>query len=248
MYLIYLDEAGSPKQSDSSNQYVLSAFIVHESKKFKIVDDVCELKRKYFPDNDPNDVEFHMKDLAHHNGIFKQLGLEKEKMLIKEIGELIQRSDCTLITVAIKKTNLWGNMAEKVSELAMKFLFERICLFLNDNNAIYRNNSQFGILMLDSVNKQVDNKTRTQITGMIENGTEYNSSEYFIDQPLFVQSCNDHIMQLADYVAYCMRRRMMKFEDGNKANYEMYRKITDNFQSKYLRNGKDGIGFKIYPD
>lgn len=103
MYFIYLDEAGSPSQSDSSNEYVLSALIVHESKKFKIISQVCDLKRKYFSRFDPSEIELHMKHIAHHNGVFKELGLEREKELIKDIGRLIQNIDCTLIAVVIKK-------------------------------------------------------------------------------------------------------------------------------------------------
>jgi len=247
MYLIYLDESGSPDLADDSPYYVVSALIINEKEIFKVRDLVCNLKRKYFPDADPNEIEIHMKDLAHHRGVFKDLGLENERKLIREIGDLIPLTNCTLTTVCMNKAALYGDHKEHVLEFALKFLFERVCTFLDEYSGIERHRPEFGILMLDSISPQMDNKIRIQMMGLIKNGTEYRRSEYFLDQPMFVRSCDDHIMQLADYASYCMKRRIMGELDKNEDNRKMYREITDKLQPRFLAYGKKGLGLKIYP-
>jgi len=72
-----------------------------------------------------------------------------------------------------------------------------------------------------------------------------NAVKAFIENPIFVDSSCRHLSQLADCVAYCIRRYYRSAEADPRERETFFRII----ESKLLKNGNKsaGYGLKIFP-
>jgi hypothetical protein len=247
MYLIYIDESGKPSFNDPEN-FVLVSLAVHESVWKDADERVRSVKEKYFP-KDPDSVEIHATEIIDHVGPYKNMPLEKRLNLIRDALAIIGDIDCTINAVVIRKNKLCPGV--EVEYMASDFLFERICMFLNGINSARStsgHHEEYGLMMLDSSAPKHDNKTREKIRQLLKKGTEYNSSRFLIEDPIFVDSKERNLSQLADLVAYCIRK---EYRDGQKEEeirtyHEFFKMIEPKFRSspsgKYI-----GYGLKVYP-
>jgi len=168
------------------------------------VDDVKRLKKKHFPNRDPRDVELHAIDILNHKKAFKSMTVPVRLEILTDVIDLITGIDCTIISVLIKK-DLIQNKKLDPNMIAIEFLFERICYFLDVKNRDNVENGRFeeyGLMLFDSVNDKYDNKIRAKLRLLFESGTKFEKNNYLIEDPLFVNSEYRHLSQLADCVAY----------------------------------------------
>jgi len=189
-------------------KYIISALIINEKDWVSIDNAVEEIKTRFFPDVDPLYLELHAKEIVHRAKIFSKLSHEAKYRLLREVYELIGRSDCFIIAIIIDKDQvhdkgldleLWG----------MRFLFERLNMALSQKNRALASSGkdpQYGMMFIDSVSPPMDKHLRHRIQQFYRDGTFYVTNEMLIEDPMFIRSEWIHMCQLSDHIAYCLKR------------------------------------------
>jgi len=248
MFLIYMDESGKPYFSDKEN-YILAGFCIHENSWQTIDNEVKKLKIKYFQNLNPDNIEFHVKEISQGEGLYKKMNLKQRMKILDELYTLISKLDCTLIAVLIDKTKAYSNKFD-VDYWGLKLLFERFCIYLEkENKKKIANGSptECALLLIDSVNNKYDLKIRKKLLPWIRKGTEYHTNYYIIEDPIFITSSFRSMSQLADSIAYCIRR---KYRPSTKTLDKYFDKFYSTILPKFDtdRNGNIiNAGLKIFP-
>lgn len=244
VYLAYVDESGKPDMRDQSEEFVLSAIVVNETNWRSVDKEVRKLKKRYFPEKNPDEVEIHMKTLAHHGPPFNVLSLKMQKELIYDIAGLISNIDCTIVSVVVLKRKVKPKDQEGIQDRALTLLFEKVhhCLLQSNRS---KGHKEMGLIFFDSVNPSFDNKIRSKVHPMILQGTGNVRNRYLIEDPVFVESSYRALGQLADFISYCVRRKYMTVK--NEESARIYAEVFSRLRSKFLFNGEEGKGVIIVP-
>ena len=197
MYLIYVDESGTPNIKDSEN-FVLGAIIINEDRWFEVDKRVKELKEKYFSGRADN-VEIHMCDIVHRKDYFSKLQSAERIEIIKDILELIKKIEMRTVYIVIKKQNLLKNI--NIRYWAYEFLFERVCYQLKDMND-GKEKIEYGLLLFDSISKKRNAEIWEIVSKLLKEGGWYEQNRHLIDGPIFSESHIRSPLQLSDCVAY----------------------------------------------
>ncbi|WP_400233385.1 DUF3800 domain-containing protein [Methanomethylophilus alvi] len=250
MFITYIDESGKPDWNHPEQEFALAALIINEREWVSIDRKVRGLKQKYFPEINPETIEFHATEIFHHKHVFKDLSLDVRINIFEDILRIISESNCTLCCTIINKSLINDKVGTDVNSLATKFLFERICFFLDTENGSNMANGrpeEYNLLMFDSVNPTYDNKVRKMIRVFSANGTGYEHNRYTIEDPIFVNSSYRHLSQLVDCAAYTIHRKFRHTD--NEKDSALFDRFYDLLLPALLkRNGKiEGYGIKIYP-
>lgn len=250
MYLTYIDESGKAERTDPEQEYVLASLTINESAWKDVDGRVRGLKQKYFPNSIHDDIEIHATDIFNHKRAFKNMSLEKRLAVFADVMTIVSEIDCSLSAILIRKDELKSKTLE-IDTYTLELLFERLCYYhsmANGENRMKGKDEQYGILMIDSVNSKYDNKVRTKIRSLFENGTKYVKNRYLIEDPIFVDSSYRHLSQLVDCVAYCIRRNFRKVE-ADERERETFEAFFKMIEPKLLKNESksEGYGLKIFP-
>ena len=208
LFLTYIDESGKPNYNDAENEYVLAAITIHESEYRHVERELSKVKLSYFPEMDPMEVEIHATDIISRKGIFHEMDLSKRLQLFKDVLNTLSKFKCTVNCVLIRKDFVKGRVTD-VDSVAYKYLFERLCMThheLNKKLSWREHYSQFGILFMDSIQPKYDEKIKARVRNMILDGTEYIDNEYIIEDVVFVDSRYRAMSQIADCIAFVVRR------------------------------------------
>ncbi|MGI0013244.1 MAG: DUF3800 domain-containing protein [Nitrososphaera sp.] len=210
MFLAYVDASGRPSFVDAEN-FVLASLVTHESNWQLIDNGVKKIKISHFPNLPDSEVEFHVKDMMNRHGIFKNLTWDKIYQILDDVFDFVGAAETpvSIIGVLIDKTKLRKN---KDAELwAHRLLFERINRHIERCNKAKIEQGQsaqeVGMMITDSEGETKDQKLRKKLHHMLKEGTLYNNLEYLIEDPLFTDSKWRNMSQLADCVAYAIRKR-----------------------------------------
>ena len=71
-----MDASGKHLDKDPEN-HVLNSVTVHKSDQDHMNKQIDKIKQKYFPNLNPDDIEFHATEMIHHLGIFKKMKTQK---------------------------------------------------------------------------------------------------------------------------------------------------------------------------
>jgi len=244
VYLTYIDESGKPERTHPENEFVLAALSINESEWKRMDRSVTGLKQKYFPDRDPESVEFHTSEIIHHRGVFKPLSLETRLMIIEDLLKVVSEIDCHISSVVVYKDKI-TNPESDIGMFSMRPLFECLCRFhdhANSENA--DDDEEYGILLIDSVDKKYDNKLRVKVRGLCQKGSGRIKNRYLIEDPIFVESKYRHMSQLADCVAYCIRKKF-RSGPGDPLDTETFEKFYGIIEKRI--SGCKGCGIKLFP-
>ncbi len=252
MFLIYLDSSGSPNFKDKEN-YVLASVIINESYWEYIDNNIQEIKRKRFPNLLDSEIEIHVKYMTSKKGIYEKMTWEQIYTVLEDIFNFITdyNTNLTLIAVLIDKSIMEKD--QDIETWAYTLLYERINRYIEkeNNRRILDWNTQYGITIIDTAgSKKSDQKLFTKLFPMLKKGTFFSDLEYLIEEPLFTDSKWRNLSQIADCVAYCIRK---KFRTSK--NITFHDKHWDRFFNKIkkkLDRGRDGqymgCGLKIFPE
>ena len=249
MYIVYVDESGKPDLSDSEN-FVLSAVIINESEWFGVHGKVVELKEKWFPKAEPEEIELHTSDIVSGNRSYYSMKVERRFEFLGGVYELIANSPIDLVSVVIVKDRIKKKRFD-VEAWALRFLYERLSLYLIGANRDIETTSghaEFGIMFMDSVGAEWDRRVREKMTKYLRKGTMYvGETEYLIEDVLFVESHLRSLSQLADNVAYCVRRKLRSSDTWKDQYFEGF---FDTIAERFVKdeNGDyEGWGLKVFP-
>jgi len=244
VYLSYIDESGKPDRTDSENEFVLAALSINECEWRRIDKMVTDLKLKYFPDRDPDSFEFHTTDIISHRGAFKSLSIDIRLNIIEDLMTVIAQMDCHISSVLIRKDKV-KNQTLDIGMFGMKLLFDRLCHLHNQINAgKLREEEEYGLLLIDSVDPKYDNKLRIKIRELCKKGSGCTENRYLIEDPIFVDSKYRHMSQLVDCAAYCIRKKHndKMTNPKDKETFERFYKIIE--ERMFVHNGHD---IRIFP-
>lgn len=249
MFLAYLDASGRPSFDDAEN-FVLASLITNECNWQLIDNGVKKIKIDHFPNRPDSEVEFHVKDMANRHGLFSTLTWDQVYAILDDIFDFIGNADTplTIIGVLINKQKLWkGKDAET---WAYRLLLERINRYVErqNKNSTVQSPREYGMMITDSEGETKDQKLRKKLHQMLKEGTLYNKLDYLIEDPLFTDSKWRNMSQLADCVAYAIRKqyRSNNTSSIHTTNWSRYySKIEPKFDSPY--GSFVGYGLKIFP-
>ncbi len=218
MKLIYIDESGNTgTRSDDTLQpyHLIAALAVDDCIVRDIENDIRTLGLKHFSEVSRNtDFEFHGYEIHKGKGrYFSKLKVEQRIEIMDDLLNIIKSYNLQIIYTIINKQ---ANKAKlHPHQLAFLFLIECIEDYLIKENSL-------GLLVADE-NRDIEQRLiddlerfKTIDTGFGDRPTKI---DHIIDSLHFVKSHNNHLIQLADVVAYVLLRgKRVKEELG-----EMYR-------------------------
>jgi hypothetical protein len=172
MYLLYVDESGTPYQSDKGQYYGLSTVIINDED-WKIIDNAIEdLKKRH------SIREIHTREIYLLTRAYSHLTDANARSILGDVFSLIASINVKLISVIIDKRRFFSLFQYDDPEyIAWKFIFERmdICIDrLGSSKKYYEN----GIVIMDAKDNNRDNNIRNYLKTFRTSGTEYATLAY----------------------------------------------------------------------
>ncbi len=235
MYVIYLDESGTPNGwNNNQDHFVIGGIAIHESHIQQLSEAINKVQTKYFPDISVP-IKFHATDInSGANRFRRELTKPQLQMLLNEVYDIIANAeyqDVVLFGTAMHITSVHN------SEQALRDTFEdmvqRINTFLVRLNRA--GDTQNGLLIIDRAS-YTETKYRTLISEFRQSGTQYGYLGNIVDIPYFSQSEDTRLLQLADFCAYAVFRYYERGDD------QFLNKILHRFDRRSVDfHGVDGI-------
>lgn len=249
MFLAYLDSSGRPTFTESEN-FVLAGIITGERNWQTIDNGMKGIKLNRFPALPDSEVEIHAKDMLNHSGIYRTMSWDDIYAVFDDAFDFVAspQTDLAIIGVVIDKAKLYKD--KDIETWGYRLMFERLSRFIERQNTKLLATgfpNEYGIMILDSEGEVKDQRLRSKLFGMLRKGTYYSKLDYLIEDPLFTDSKWRNLSQLADCVAYCIKKH---YRTGNRpslhtAHWNDYTKIEtklDTPDGSYM-----GFGIKIFP-
>lgn len=206
MYLLYVDESGSPY--GNTEHYVLGGVAVFERQTFYLSQQVDEIQDRYFPGH-PDVIEFHASDLwAGRVAPWSGLTWQEKSSITLDLLKVVANANepgLALFGVAMKKTDF---PHDDPVEKALEQLIIRFDQFLS--RRYYAGDNQRGLMIFDDCHYQ--QRIQTLMTEFTRAGTRFGRIRNYCDIPLFTPSSATRMLQLADLTAYSIFRR---YESGD---------------------------------
>jgi Protein of unknown function (DUF3800) len=198
MYLLYVDESGSPDGHDSKH-FVLGGIAAFETQPYWLNLKAEQVATYYFPSG--SFVEFHAQELAAHmvepwHSMPTALRNEIADRIFEVIGA--SRKEVVLFAVALEKSFTSDPVAVAFEELCNRF-----DLFLS--RLRFQKNEQKGLLVFDET--RYEGRLQKLLSEYRTLGTRFGKLKNLADIPLFTDSKSTRMLQLADFIAYAVYRR-----------------------------------------
>ncbi len=204
MYLLYLDDSGSPGNIHEG-YFVLGGVCVPETSARWLAHELEKLAESILPDS-PQDVEFHAAEIfSGKKAPWNQIKDKSRRIqIIRDVLCVINNAyqDTVLFAYAIHKASF---PAEDPVIMAYEDLASRFNIYVEKNMST-PDCPQHGLIILDKSSyetglqslaitiRRSGNRWGQQLRGLIE-------------VPLFVDSVAARLIQLADHIAYAVYRR-----------------------------------------
>jgi hypothetical protein len=226
MKLIYIDESGNTgTRSDDILQpyHLIAAMVVDDSVVRAIENDIRMLGLKHFGEVSRNtNFEFHGYEIHKGKGrYFSKLKIEQRIEIMDDLLEIIKNYNLKIIYTLINKL---ANTAKlHPHQLAFLFLIELIEDYLIKEESL-------GLLIADE-NRDIEQRLIDDLERFktVDTGFGYRSTkvDHIVDSLHFVKSHNNHLIQLADIVAYVLLRGKKVKKDLNRA-YWQHKRLVEN--------------------
>jgi hypothetical protein len=201
MYVLYLDDAGSPA-NPNEQYFVLGGVCVYEAQVEWFGRELDKLA-SLFNAAEPDAVEFHASAIfSRRESPWRELSGDEARGTLKSVLKLVSESyDSTrLFACAIEKRSYPG---QDVVEMAFEDLCQRFDLFLGRLRAL--GDPQKGMIVLDRSTRETSIQKLSQ--SLRKSGTQWGILRNIADTPFFVDSRASRLVQIADHVAYSVFRR-----------------------------------------
>jgi hypothetical protein len=199
MYLLYLDDAGSPG-SPGEDYFVLGGISVYEAQVDWFGRELDKLASPF--DNSPEDVEFHAPSIfSRRPPPWKSIGIDGARGVIESVLKVAEASYETigLFACAIQKKSF---PHYEPLELAFEDLCQRFDYFLSRRRQ--QGDQQRGMIILDRTTRETSLQRLSREFRKV--GTRWGPLKNIADTPFFVDSKASRLVQLADHVAYAVFR------------------------------------------
>lgn len=205
MYLLYLDDSGSPLNLQEQ-YFVLGGLSVPENSVLWLSEEIEKLAAEVNPD-DPREVEFHAADEFGQKGIWKNLlqTRDERKGMLKTVLSVLDRDRFESLAVFACAVHKKSYPSEDPVQLAFEQLSSRFDFYVRRQN-YERGEKQRGIIILDETSYETS--LQNLAAQFRKEGTRWgNRLQTLSEVPLFVSSKASRIIQLTDHIAYSVFRR-----------------------------------------
>jgi hypothetical protein len=230
MHLLYLDHSG--EVSDPNQFYMVMAGIACFERQTHWLSAELEKIAGRFNPADPASIELHANPMITGNHGWKAYPVADRRSAVLDALHVAARSHHSNVLFGICKDKRAGKSNDLISEV-----FEEICNRFDRylGRLHKRNNTQRGIIVFDKASYE------TKIQGLAINfrtiGHSWGVIRNLSEVPLFLDSKASRLIQLADLIAWAIRR---KFEKGDSTYFDV---IAHRFDNEGGRNH----GFQHYP-
>lgn len=200
MYLLYLDDAGSPGNV-KEEYFVLGGICVFETQVDFLSRELDKLATPY--SKNPEDVEFHASVIfSRREEPWKRLSADDARGVLKSVLKVAAESyeTAALFACAIRKQDF---PQHDPVELAFEDLCQRFDIFLQRKKQQGEQNR--GVVILDRTTRETSLQRLSR--EFRKTGTRWGSLKHITDTPFFVDSKASRLVQIADHVAYAVFRR-----------------------------------------
>ncbi|MEM9449791.1 MAG: DUF3800 domain-containing protein, partial [Cyanobacteria bacterium P01_E01_bin.6] len=238
-YRLYIDEVGNSDLNASTNsnhRYLsLSGLVIKTSQILSIQGIVEELKNKYFPSGDGQQIILHRKELMRATYPFHSLkDIQTRNSFNSDLLEILSRLEYRLITVVIdklehkQKYSVW---TAHPYHYCMEVMLERYVRWLSQIHSC-------GDVLAESRGKQDDKKLRNSFKRIFSRGTRYGNPIDFqkrltsSELKLANKQKNHAGLQIVDLLAHPSYRNMKFEREGTPSKDDFGTKIVS-----ILKNG-----------
>ncbi len=209
MFFLYVDSSGQTKMNRNSHDsklYILSGVIVPEKDWKTIEENITTLKKKIFPDLNPERWELHAYEIWNSEGFFAnksmRINFAKKQRIFSNVIDLICNSEITLINVVIFKNKMqdWHIMDSPLKQ-SWTFLVKNFEHFLK----LQQNKFNNGLIISDSSQKVPESEISEAVQKLTMNGP-LQCAKHVIECPIFMESRLHNLIQLADMIAYIISK------------------------------------------
>lgn len=212
MYLLYLDESGSP----DSHNFVVAGIAVHETSVQWATNALDTLQRQYFPGM-LGSVQFHAAPLRGNpqhrvEEPFDQLDPATRHQLLDSLYEVAQHIYGRFFAVVVEKAYLY--QGEDPYERALEEILSRFDLYLN---RLYResgNRNKGIVVVADSSYRE---RLETVARQFVTEGTRWRALRDVLDIPVFTLAKHNRLLQIADLIANTVYGR---YEHGHARQFD----------------------------
>ena len=212
MYLLYLDESGSP----NARHFVLAGVAIHETVIHWATDALDNLQSEYFPGL-AESVQFHATALRGNpthrvDPPFDCLSREIRSEILDRIYEIARSIRGTFFAVVVEKSAL--PEGADPYEKAMAEMLARFDRFINRR---YRQRGQRNKGMVIIATSPQQRPLADAVRQFVNQGTRHGPIHNILDIPAFTLSRHNRLLQIADLVANTVYGR---YENGHAAQFD----------------------------
>ena len=222
MYLLYLDDAGTP-ENPHEKHFVLAGIAVFERQAYWLQNSL-EQFASTFGHPTPGNLEIHGSVIHSGRGWWRKMRSRQDRRAV--INEGLKAAQ----DLAHYQWRLFGVVVDKKAvfpEDPVEYAFEQISsrfnLFLRRMHL--RGDTQRGLIVLDKSKSDQENRLQSLAFDFRNFGNRWGTMTNLADVPFFVDSRATRCIQYADLVSYAMWR---KYEENDS---EFFRLIENWFDS-----------------
>jgi hypothetical protein len=217
MYLLYADESGA--LTDPNQQFfILAGVAVFERHTHWIEEKLIDIAKRFKPE-EPFDIEFHGSPMRSGKDDWRGIPPTDRLNAAKDVLSVCKEKNLKIFASVIDKRCASGI---DILEVSFEQLSSRFDMYLR---RFYhqKNNRQRGLMILDksSTEIRIQNLSRS----FKFDGHRWGKLKNFSEVPLFIDSKASKLMQLADMIAFALKRHYADNDD------ELYNIIKDCFDN-----------------
>ena len=212
MYLLFLDESGTPPRPEKARgrYMVLGGVIIPEGAWVAVKNELSRIKKKYKVTGEVKWKFFGTGSKREDNNLSHLSNPEKDLFRADVFDIMTSRKSikllCCVTSIEAAYRMETVKNQDDIYSLTYKGISERFQYFLQDASRVI-GQSQYGMIISDHRMQQDDDKLRARHHDMIDNNTKYTSDyKNIIETVLFSPSHVSPGLQLADMVAGAVHR------------------------------------------
>lgn len=207
MQILYIDASGDPGVYDHHNSkyYIIGGVSFSEKDWLLLVEKFNSVVTKYFPPN--NLLEIHSKDLFAGHKPFDKID---HKKLVADLISFLQSAHVTLFGIAIHKDEFLLQNLGTPTDIVTRSVEEIVSRF----HIFLQNRKEMGIVVSDTSAEGFDTRIRDLYEYFKRQGTHFVTLNRIIDTIFFTPSQTAMGIQLADFVAYAIKRHCADKDDS----------------------------------
>lgn len=253
MLIAYVDESGIPSFKENDN-FVLSCIIIEDDHWSRLDKSIFQIKRKYYPKLNPDEIEFHASEIIRGRREHKTLTVQDRYKVLNEIYSLISQEELVILNVVINKSKIYNHKKATfdIEQWAYRLLFERLDKYsvkVNAKKKLTNKDDEYCIMIIDSHTESYDKKLRDKILNFLKHGTYYVQNKFIIEDPIFTDSKWRGLSQLVDCTAFCVGRVINKRGSNEQLTsiFETYYKLIEKKFDTDHTGRIEGCGLVIFP-